>query len=82
VQTLVDIAISDLFPKQCKEWRALKQDIHDICTRESTKRQGRVFQELASKEGALRCVLREEVVKKVMDLFPYVHFTILRAIGC
>lgn len=74
VQTLVDIVISDLFPKPCKEWRAVKRDIRDICNRESTKRQGVVFQELASKEDALRRVLREAIVEDVMGLFPYVPF--------
>ncbi|KAI0246219.1 hypothetical protein BJV78DRAFT_1286673 [Lactifluus subvellereus] len=70
VQTLVDIAISDLFPKLCKEWRTVKRDVRDNCNRESTKRQGVVFQELANKEDALRRVLRGAIVEDVMGLFP------------
>ncbi|KAI0250860.1 hypothetical protein BJV78DRAFT_1282923 [Lactifluus subvellereus] len=70
VQTLVDVAISDLFPKPCKEWRAVKRDIRGISDRESTKRQGVVFQELANKEDALRRVLRGAIVEDVMGLFP------------
>jgi hypothetical protein len=74
VQTLVDVAISDLFPKPCKEWQAVKRDIRGISDRESTKRQGVVFQELANKEDALRRVLRGAIVEDVMGLFPYVPF--------
>jgi hypothetical protein len=75
VQTLIDIAISDLFPKPCEEWGILKWEICDFCNRESTKRQGVVFQDLASKEDALHRVLREAIVKAVMGLFPYVPFS-------
>jgi hypothetical protein len=73
VQTLIDIAISDLFPIQCREWAAAKHDIHEMCNLESVVRQDSVLQELSSEEDALLCVLREAIVREVVALFPYVH---------
>ncbi|KAF8260139.1 hypothetical protein EI94DRAFT_1897819 [Lactarius quietus] len=71
-QTLVTVALGDRFPEQCKEWRAMKQDIREVFMREQTRRKDLVAQELADTEGALRCALREEVVDHVISLFPYV----------
>ncbi|KAI9453856.1 hypothetical protein BJY52DRAFT_1189313 [Lactarius psammicola] len=70
VQSLVNVALSDLFPEQCKDWRAMKQDIRDVFMREQTKRKSAVAQNIASTEGSLRRALREEVVDHVISLFP------------
>jgi hypothetical protein len=81
VQILVDI-VSDLFPKICEDWNAAKQDIPHRCKMELTKQKDSAFQELASKEDTLRSILREAVVEDVMSSFPYVHWTVFRAIAC
>lgn len=81
VQTLVDI-VSDLFPKVCEDWNAAKLNILHDCDRELTKKQDSAFQELASVEDAVRCILREAVVDEVMSLFPYVHLTVLLVMAC
>ena len=82
VQTLVDIGISDLFPNVCEDWNAAKLNIPRDCNRELTKKKDSAFQELASEEDAVRCILHEAVVDEVMFLFPYVHWTDLRATAC
>ena len=71
-QTLVNVALGDLFPEQCKEWRAVKQDIRDIFMREQTTRKSAIVRDLANTEGSLRRALREDVVNHVISLFPYV----------
>jgi hypothetical protein len=72
VQTLVNVALWDLFPEQCKEWRAVKQDIRDIFMREQTRRKSAVVLDVANAEGSPCRALREEVVDHVISLFPYV----------
>ena len=72
VQALINVALLDIFPEQCKEWRAVKQDIRDVFMREQTKRKSAVFQDIVNTEGSLRRALREEVVDHVTNLFPYV----------
>jgi F0F1-type ATP synthase membrane subunit b/b' len=72
VQTLVNVALWDLFPEQCKELRAIKQDIRDIFSREQTRRISAVAQDIDNTEVPLRRALREEVVDYVIKLFPYV----------
>ncbi|KAH9166548.1 hypothetical protein EDB89DRAFT_2232826 [Lactarius sanguifluus] len=70
VQTLVNVALSDLFPEQCKQWQVLKLDIRDISMREQTRKKSAVAQDIANTGGSLRCALREEVVDHVSTLFP------------
>ncbi|KAI9443805.1 hypothetical protein H4582DRAFT_1846182 [Lactarius indigo] len=70
VQTLVNVALSDLFPEQCKLWRVMQQDIRDIFMQEQTRKKGAVAQDIANTGGSLRCALREEVVDHVTTLFP------------
>jgi hypothetical protein len=70
VQTLVNVALWDLFPEQCKEWRAVKQDIREVFMREQTRRKSAVAQDVANTEDSLRRALREEVVDHVINLFP------------
>jgi hypothetical protein len=72
VQILVNAALGDLFPEQCKEWSAKKQDIRDIFLQEQTRRESAVAQDIDNNEGPLRCALREEVVDYVVKLLPYV----------
>ena len=72
VQTLVNVAFWDLFPELCEEWRALKQDIRVIFSRERARRECAVAQDINNTEGPLRRALREEVVNYVIKLFPYV----------
>ncbi|KAI9434861.1 hypothetical protein H4582DRAFT_2080533 [Lactarius indigo] len=70
VRTLVNVALSDLFPKQCKLWRVKQQDIRDVFMQEQTRKKGAVAQDIANTGGSLRCALREEVVDHVTTLFP------------
>lgn len=70
VQSLVNIALWDLFPEKCKEWRAVKQDIRDIFVREQTRRKSAIIRDIANAEGSLRRALREEIVAHVINLFP------------
>ncbi|KAI0302897.1 hypothetical protein B0F90DRAFT_1935607 [Multifurca ochricompacta] len=70
MQTLVDIAISELYPKPCSEWHAVKQDIYDILSRESMKRQNTTLEDIANNETTLKRVLREALVEEVANLFP------------
>ena len=76
MQILSSIAISSLFPEICKEWTALKKDIHDVFRRELSNRQNVVFRDIASKEDSLRNVLREAVLEDVVALFTYVVLTV------
>lgn len=70
VQTLVNVALGDLFPEQYREWRAKKLNIRDVFLRERTSRKSGVVQDIAKTEGSLRRALREEVVNHVIDHFP------------
>jgi hypothetical protein len=82
MQTLVTVALGDRFPEQCKEWRAMKQDIRGIFMREQMRRKCVVSQDLANTEGSLRRALREGVVDHVIGLFPYVaHHRRVQAYG-
>lgn len=76
IQTLLDLCIEERFPKQCNEWHAAKKEISDMYSREWTERQRILFEELASKEDEMRRVLRDAVVRDVMDLFPCVLFVV------
>jgi hypothetical protein len=70
VQTLVSVALGELFPELCREWRAKKQDIRDVFFRERLSRKSGIAQDIAKTEGSLRRALREEVVDHVIGLFP------------
>lgn len=72
MQILFDLPIPDISPQQCHKWRDMKQDISDFFVQERANRQVAVFEELASKEDALRRVLRDAVVEDATALFPYV----------
>lgn len=78
VQTLVSVALGDLFPELCREWRSKKQDIRDIFFREKSSRKSAVVQDVAKTEGSLRRVLREEIVAHVISLFPYCFLTSIK----
>jgi hypothetical protein len=70
VQTLVNVAIEDLFPEPCAKWRAANQDIHAKYEQELVKRKDTISQEIAKGEDSLFRILREVVVEDVMKLFP------------
>jgi hypothetical protein len=80
IQTLLDLCIEERFPKQCNEWHAAEKEISDMYSRERTERQRILFEELASKEDEMRRVLRDAVVRDVMELFPCVLFVVRRVI--
>ena len=74
VQNLIEVALANLFPGQCEEWLSAKQYIHDVFKRERKERKSVVARNLAEAEGSLQRTLREEVVERVMSIFPYVLF--------
>ncbi|KAI9443796.1 hypothetical protein H4582DRAFT_2125845, partial [Lactarius indigo] len=71
VQTLVNVALSDLFPEECKQWSVMQQEIRDVFMQEQTRKKSVVAQVIADTGGSLRRALREEVVDHVTTLFPY-----------
>lgn len=71
MQTLVSIALGDLFPEQYRKWHAKKQNVRDVFSRERKSRKHSVAQDVTKTEGSLRSALREEVVNHVISLFPY-----------
>ncbi len=73
MQSLLDLSIAGKFPKQCNEWHAVKKDTSDFYSRERTKREHTVFEELGSKDE-MQCALRGAVVEDVMALFPCVLY--------
>lgn len=72
IQTLLGLSLADRYPEQCNEWHDVKENISDLISRERTKRQHILFEELDSKQRELRRVLRNAVVKEVMELYPCV----------
>jgi hypothetical protein len=72
VQTLVEVALSTIFPKQCDEWRATKKDVRRSFHEDMEKGQQKICQELNGQESSLRHALRDAVVDDVTKLFPYV----------
>ena len=66
MQTLVNVALRDLFPQQCREWHSKKNDIRDDFSRERLSRKGNISQDVAKTEGSLRRALWEEVVGHVI----------------
>ena len=82
VQTLVDIAIADLFPENCDKWRATNQGIHARYIEELAKRKDTVREEIARGEDALRHALHDVVVNDVLKLFPYVLICCPEAVRC
>jgi hypothetical protein len=74
MQTLLDLSIAGKSPEKCNEWHAAKKDSSDFYSRERTKREHTVFEELASKEHEMQRALRGAVVEDVMALFPCVLY--------
>ena len=77
VQTLVDIAIKDLFPEPCNKWWTTNQNIRTRYIHELGKREDKVRQEITKGEDLLRYALHEAVVEDVMRLFPYDFMTLI-----
>jgi hypothetical protein len=73
VQSLIPVALEDLFPEPCEKLRISNEDIRARYTQEFMKRKDTIFQEITKGEDHLRRILREAVVEDVIKLFPYVH---------
>ena len=82
VQTLVNVAIADLFPEDCDKWRATNQDICAKYMQELAKRKDMIREEIITGEHSLRHALREVVVEDVMAVFPYVLLCGPEAVRC
>lgn len=72
VETLLGLSLADRYPEQCNEWNDVKENITDFISRERTKRQHILFEELDSRERDMRRVLQNAVVLEVMELYPCV----------
>ena len=72
VQILADVAISDIFPKQCEDLNGKASDARCSFRQKLAKRQDQVRQELSNQEASFRLALREEVVDHVINAFPCV----------
>ncbi|KAI0250873.1 hypothetical protein BJV78DRAFT_1393001 [Lactifluus subvellereus] len=70
VQTLVKIALADLFPERCNTWRAMIRDTRTLFAQELQTRKDTVRRELLGRVDSLRRVLRDAVVDDVTKLFP------------
>lgn len=81
IQTLVGVALGDLFPEQCKNWRARKQNVRDVFSRKRTNSEREIAQNVAKSEDSLRHALREGVVDHVTSLFPYCFHLLDRGYG-
>jgi len=64
------MAISDMFPEQCNEWRIAVTNTRGYFREEMTKRQYTLSQELNDQEVSLQRALWDAVVDDVMKLFP------------
>ena len=82
VQTLVDIAIADLFPENCDKWHATNHGIHARYVEELVKRKDTVREETARGDDSLLHALRDVVVDDVMKIFPYVLICCPEAVRC
>ena len=72
VQTLIPVALDDLFPEPCEKLRITNEDIRVRYRQGFTKRKDTVCQELAKEEDSLRHGLRDAVVEDMKKLFLYV----------
>jgi hypothetical protein len=75
VNTLINIAIEDLFPELCDKWSTANQGIRTRYKKELIKREDTVRQKIARGEDSLRRALHEAVVEDVMKRFPYETFS-------
>lgn len=73
VQTLILVALDELFPEPCEKLRIASEDIRAGYRQEFEKREEAVSQDIAKGEDSLRRGLREVVVDDVLKLFPYVY---------
>ena len=74
MQNLVEVALGDLFPEQCEEWLSTKKYIQEVFIREQKERKSAIVRDLADAEDLLQHALREEIVDRVIQNFPYVLF--------
>ena len=79
VETLLGLSLADRYPEQCNEWHYVKENITDFISRERTKRQHILFEELDSREREMRRVLQNAVVLEVMELYPCVLLFVCHA---
>jgi hypothetical protein len=74
VQNLVDVALGELFPELREEWLSIKQYIHEIFLQEWSRKESAVASDIANARDSLQHALREEVVGRVIKIFPYALF--------
>lgn len=79
MQTLIGIAIEDLFPEPCDKWHAMNQETCARYKEELVKRKDIVHQEIARGEDSLWHVLHKVIVTDVMRLFLFVS---LNGVSC
>jgi hypothetical protein len=72
VQTLVDLALGNLFPEQCNEWLSSTQNIRETFIQERREKRNAVVRDIASTKDSLQRALHEEVVDHVISIFSYV----------
>ncbi|KAF8267057.1 hypothetical protein EI94DRAFT_1731643 [Lactarius quietus] len=70
VQTLVDLALKDLLPAQCDEWLFSSQYIRETFLQERREKKNAVVRDIASTKDSLQHELRDEVVNRVISIFP------------
>ena len=70
IEILIDLTFWKLFPSKCDRWRDSKKNVGDKFKEEVTVRTEAAYQDILSKEEALRHALRESVVDDVIKLFP------------
>jgi hypothetical protein len=68
------VAISDIFPLQCEEFKYATARTRDSFRQELSKKQDQVRREVNRQEFSLRFTLRDEVVNDVIRIFPCVIF--------
>ena len=70
MQTLVDVALGGILPQQCNEWVSTSHQIHENFMQKRREKKSAVAREIGDTKDSLQHVLREEVVKHVINIFP------------
>ena len=77
VQSLVSVAIADIFPERCDKWHITNENAHATFKQELARRKDVALRDIARKKDSLRRVLCEAVVGDVMKHFPYELFDVI-----
>ena len=70
MQTLVDVALGGILPKQCNEWVSSSHQVHENFMQKRREKKSAVAHEIGDTKDSLRHVLRKEVVNYVINIFP------------